>query len=130
MRCAGDDLWITGIGAMIVTAVTATFIRLPQTKAIRTACTLDRTMRKEVKTTIRKDLTFIVTDMATMGAMVTTVDTAIDTISRPIAMAFCVGTTRASDVMADTIGGETIATLAAGRSPGNVRHLAFEYPGD
>ena len=86
-------------------------------------------MRKEVKGTIRKDLTFIVTDMATMGAMVTTVDTAIDTISRPIAMAFCVGTTRASDVMADTIGGETIATLAAGRSPGNVRHLAFEYPG-
>jgi len=117
------------IGAMIATAVTATSIKLPQTKATRMACTLDRTMRKEVKGTIRKDLTFIVTDMATMGAMVTTVDTAIDTISRPIAMAFCVGTTRASDVMADTIGGETIATLAAGRSPGNVRHLAFEYPG-
>ncbi|PYS61517.1 MAG: hypothetical protein DMF74_16175 [Acidobacteria bacterium] len=117
------------IGAMIATAVTATSIRLPQVKATRTACTLDRTMRKEVKATIRKDLTFIVTDMATMVAMVTTVDMAIDPINRPIAMAFCVATTRASDVTADTIGGETIATMAAGRSPGNVRHIAFEYLG-
>jgi len=86
-------------------------------------------MPKEVKATTRKDLIFIGTDMATMVAMVTTVDTAIDTINRPIAMAFCVAMTRASDVTAETIAGETIATMAAGRSPGNVRHLAFEDAG-
>ena len=87
-------------------------------------------MRKEVKATIRNDLTFIVTDVAAMVAMVTTVDTAIDTINRPIAMAFCVATTRASDVTAEAIAGETIATMAAGRFPGNVRHIACESLAD
>ena len=86
-------------------------------------------MRKEVKATIRKDLTFIVTDMATMVAMVTTVDMAIDPINRPIAMAFCVATTRASGATAETIGGETIAIMAACRSLGKIRHLAFEHAG-
>src|SRR5260370_41695356 len=105
------------MGAMIATAVMAMYIRSPQTRVTRTGCILDRTMPKEVKTTIRKDLIFIETDMATMVAMVTTVDTAIDTINRHIAMAFCEGTTRASDVTADTNAGEKIRAMAAGLSP-------------
>jgi len=92
------------------------------------ACILDPTMRKEVKATIRKDLTFTGTDMATTVAMVATVDTAIDTINRPIVMVFCEAMTRASGVTAETIAGETIATMAAGRSPGNP--AAFEHAGE
>src|SRR2546429_9679904 len=85
------------IGAMIATAVTATSIRLPQTKGTRTACIPDRTMRKEGKATTRNDLTFIVTVVAAMVAMVTTVYTTIHTIYTPIGMAFCSATTRPSD---------------------------------
>src|SRR5437588_6701842 len=92
------------------------------------ACILDPTMRKEVKATIRKDLTFTGTDMATTVAMAATVDTAIDTINRPIVMVFCEAMTRASGVTVETIAGETIATMAAGRFPGNP--AAFEHAGE